>query len=101
MVLWEMQKEKGEFVCTDEAFSYYTMWVDGRYLLFRKRTLRPDGRRAFMLTDELARALGFEDLEDMMRYKLPSLQYWRGFVSVERLKIALKRFKNKWDGYTW
>lgn len=100
MTLWDMQHEKGELQCTDEKYSYFSLWIDGRELLYRKRTLRPDGRKSFMLTDEFARALGFDDLMHM-GHKLTGIQYWRGFISVERLRIALKRFKYKWDGYKW
>ena len=100
LILWDMQHSKGDLQCTDEKYSYFSLWIDGRELLYRKRTLRPDGRKSFMLTDELARVLGFDDLY-YMRFKLTNLQYWRGFVSVERLRIALKRFTNKYDWYTW
>ena len=98
IILWEMQKEKGDLLCYDEFFSYFTMWIDGRCLMYRKRTLRPDGRKSFMLTDELAAALGFECLW-RMKYKLTSIQYWRGFVSIERLKIALKHRQTQYKWY--
>lgn len=100
MTLWDMQHGKGELQCTDEKYSYFSLWIDGRQLLYRKRTHRPDGRKSFMLTDELSRVLGFDDLFSM-RFKLTNLQYWRGFVSVERLKIAFKRFKYNYVWYKW
>ena len=90
-----LKRERGKVVCTDEAFTYYSLFVDGRALLYRRATLRPDSRRAFYLTDQLAAVLGFCDIYTMS-YKLNGLQYWRRFVSPERLQKALDKYRHKW-----
>lgn len=90
-----LKHDRGKIICTDEAFTYYTLFVDGRALLYRRVTLRPDSRRAFYLTDQLAALLGFSDLYNM-KFRLTGLQYWRGFVSPERLQKALDKYRNKW-----
>ncbi len=48
-----------------------------------------------MLTDALAKALHFEGLFELKFY-LSTIQFWRGFVSVERLKIAFAKYDEKW-----
>ncbi len=90
-----MRKERGKLLCTDEAFSYYTLFIDGRAMLYRRVTLKPNSRRGFMFTNQLAALLGFQNLH-IMKFKLDGLQYWRGFVSPERLQKALDKFRNKW-----
>lgn len=85
-----------ELVCTDEAFSYYQLGVAGFWLMYRKNRLRQDGRRCYYLTDELARCLGFDSLHQM-HFCLTGLQYWRRFVSVERLRVALDRYHQRQD----
>ena len=90
-LLNQLHKAHGVKVCSDEEFTYYRVRLYGAYLLYRKRTLRPDGRKAYMLTDEFARCLGFSSLEEM-KYPLHGLQYWRKFVSVERISAAFARY---------
>lgn len=90
-----MRKERGKLLCTDEDYSYYSLWVDGRSLLYRRITLKPNSRRAFMLTDQLAAVLGFCDLYSM-KFRLTGLQYWRGFISPERLQAGLDKYRRKW-----
>lgn len=92
-LLYIMQHDKPrELLCSDELFNYYGIGIAGYWLLFRKGRLK-DGRRCFYLTDRLAMCLGFENLQQM-RYCLTGLQYWRRFVSVERLQVALDRYHN-------
>lgn len=98
MILYLLRQRNGTLICTDEIYSYYTVCIDGRYLMYRKRTLRPDSRKAYYLTDEFAKFLGFDGLY-FMSVEITSLQYWRRFVSVERLTIALNRFKYGFDLY--
>ena len=94
-ILENMQHDKPkELLCTDEAFTYYPVSIAGFYLMFRTNSHRPDGRRCYYLTNELAMCLGFASL-NTMRCILPAIQYWRRFVSVQRLKVALKRYRNK------
>lgn len=94
-ILTEMAQSKAkDLICTDEAFNYYRLFVCGFHLIYRSNRLRPDGRRCFMLCNELAMCLGFESLHTM-RCILPTIQYWRRFVSVQRLKISLTRYRNK------
>lgn len=90
LLLERLQHAQGVEVCTDETFTYYRTVVGGFFLMFRKRTLRPDGRRSYYLTDEFARCIGFLSLKEM-QFKLTRLQYWRRFVSIERLKAAFNR----------
>lgn len=89
--LWKMKKEEGALICTDEEYSYYSLSIAGRRLLYRRRRLRPDGRKCFMFTNQLAMLLEFEEgLVEMMHY-VPELQYWRRFVSVNRLIKVLEK----------
>ena len=90
-----MRKERGKLLCTDEAYSYYSLFVDGRSLLYRRATLKPSSRRGFLFTNQLAALLGFYDLHTM-KFRLTGLQYWRSFVSPERLQKALDKYRNKW-----
>lgn len=90
-----LKHDRGKIICNDEEYTYYSLFVDGRALLYRRATLRPDSRRAFYLTDQLAAVLGFSDLYTMS-YKLNGLQYWRRFVSPERLQKALDKYRYKW-----
>lgn len=91
ILLDTLQKAKGIKVCTDELFTYYRVHLCGVFLIYRQRTLRPDGRKAYMLTDEFARCLGFRSISEM-KYPLYSLQYWRRFTSIERLKAAFDKY---------
>lgn len=91
MLLERLQKAKGVKVCTDEVFTYYRVQIYGAYLMYRRRSFRPDGRKAYMLNDQLAKCLGFRSLSEM-KYPLNRLQYWRRFVSVERLKVAFDNY---------
>ena len=94
-ILENMQHDKPkDLLCTDEAFNYYRLFVCGFHLVYRSNRLRPDGRRCFMLCNELALCMGFESL-NTMRCILPTIQYWRRFISVQRLQVALKRYRNK------
>ena len=89
-----LSKSKGWEQCNDEVFTYYATVVGGHRLMYRRSSYRTDGRKMYRLTDELARLLMFDDLENM-KYTLQSIQYWRGWVSTERLNEALKRYVDK------
>ena len=77
-------------LCTDEAFTYYSIAFHGYLLMYRQKTLRPDGRRFYYLTDSLAKAIGYIDLRDWQTNKINTrfdykIRWWRRFVSVEAL----------------
>ena len=91
MILTWLQNERGNLICTDDKFSYYQAYIYGRILMYRQNTLRPDGRKCYMLTDSLAKCLGFNDLYTM-KYPLNTIQYWRKFISVQRLRVAFQRY---------
>ena len=96
-VLEQLQKAKpvgGGLLCWDESYNYYQLGVLGRLLMYRQKRFKPDGRRGYYLTDELARALFFENLVSL-KCCLTTLQYWRGFISVERLRVALQRYNDR------
>ena len=98
-ILFQMAQAKpvgGGLLCFDEAYNYYQLGVAGYVLMYRQRSLKPEGRRCFFLSEQLAKALNFHSLYEM-RYFVPTLQYWRRFVSVERLKIGLRKYDNKWS----
>lgn len=90
-LLERLQKAKGRLLCTDEEFSYFRVYMYGTFLLYRRKTLRPDGRKAYFLTDLFAKCLGFRSLHEM-KFVLFGIQYWRGFISVQRLKIAFDHY---------
>lgn len=90
LTLMALDKPVNGYICEDEAYKYFIMGCGGYLLMYRKK-LYKDGRRCYYLTDELARALGFANLWEM-KWRLPRIQYWRRFVSVERLRIALQKF---------
>ena len=98
MILWWMQKEKGELVSHDEDFCYFNVRIDGFRLMYRKKRFKPDGRKGFMLTDALAKCLGFRSLYNM-EYCLTGIQYWRKFTSIERLQIAFQRYDDRQEMY--
>lgn len=81
-------------VCYDEEWAYYEVGVAGYFLMYRQR-LHTQGRRCYLLTEELAKCLNFNSFADM-RWFVPTLQYWRGWVSVERLRVALAKYDDKW-----
>lgn len=98
-VLQQMASAKpvgGGLICFDSDYNYYQLGVCGYLLMYRQRRFRNDGRRCFYLTEQLAKALCFDSLFEM-RFFLRSLQFWRGFVSVERLRVAFQRYDNKWS----
>ncbi len=84
----------GGLICFDGEYNYYQLGICGYLLMYRQRRFK-NGRRCYMLTDNLARALNFEGLFELKFY-LKTIQFWRGFVSVERLKVAFQRYDNKW-----
>lgn len=86
-----LAKAKGQLVCTDEEYSYYSVTVEGFSLMYRKRTQRTDGRKMYRLTEPLARMMGFDSF-DSMRYLITSIQYWRGWISPQRLTEALVKY---------
>ena len=86
-----LRKAKGWEQCNDEMFTYYACVVGNQRLMYRRNTMRSDGRKMFCLTDGLARLLMFDDLESM-KHTLPTIQYWRGWMSAERLNQALERY---------
>ena len=94
MLLQRLQKAQGTKVCTDEEFGYYRTVVGGHFLMYRKRLLRPDGRKAYYLTNEFARCLGFQSLAEMP-FVLTGLQYWRRFSSIERIRAAFNRYSGR------
>lgn len=87
----ELSRAKGQEVCNDGEFTYYTVMVDGRSLMYRRRTDRPDGRKMYKLTDQLAMLIGFWSMRSM-KYLCRGLQVWRGYLSPERLNIAVCRY---------
>ncbi|MCR4582240.1 MAG: hypothetical protein K5764_01610 [Prevotella sp.] len=84
----------GGLVCYDSEYNYFQLGICGYLLMYRQKRFK-DGRRCFMLTDALAKALHFEGLFELKFY-LSTIQFWRGFVSVERLKIAFAKYDEKW-----
>ncbi len=86
-----LSRAKGKEVCNDEDFTYYTVIVEGRILMYRKRSARPDGRKMYKLTDQLAMLLGFDSLHGL-KYLCRSLQMWRGWTSPERLRVAVSKY---------
>lgn len=82
-------------VCYDDVWNYYEIGVCGYLLMYKQRRYKPGGRRCYLINDGLAMCLNFQDYYEM-RWFVPTLQYWRKWVSVERLKIALAKFDNKW-----
>ena len=97
-ILQQMASAKpvgGGLVCFDEAYNYYQLGVAGYLLMYRRRRFKPESRRCYLLSEELAKALNFQSLYEM-RYFMPTLQYWRRFVSVERLKVAFAKYDKRW-----
>lgn len=86
-----LKKSKGWEQCNDEVYTYYATVINGLRLMYRKATMRPDGRKMYRLNDELAMLLQFDNLETL-KTLLPTIQYWRGWVSPERLTTAMKRY---------
>lgn len=86
-----LSRSKGWEQCNDEDFTYYATVVNGHRLMYRRTSNRTDGRKMYRLTDELARLLQYSDINEM-QCSLQSIQYWRGWVSTERLKKALERY---------
>lgn len=90
-LLNRMQQTKIVFyICSDEAFKYYEVALNGVVVLFRQNSKRPDGKRLFCLNDALAKLLGFGNIVSMMLY-FPKIRYWRGYISVQSLKKQVKQ----------
>lgn len=87
----ELSRAKGKEVCNDEEYTYYSVIVEGRILMYRKRSARADGRKMYMLTDQLAMLIGFDGLGSL-KYLCRTIQYWRGFTSPERLRAAVSKY---------
>lgn len=86
-----LSRAKGKEVCNDEEFTYYSTIIEGRILMYRKRSARPDGRKMYKLTDQLAMLIGFDSLQSL-KYLCRSLQVWRGWTSPERLRAAVTKY---------
>lgn len=95
-MLYRLAECKGQEVCTDEDYTYYSVMFDGFNLMYRKASKRPDGRKMFMLTEPLATLMGFDTL-GLMRVCLKSIQWWRGWVSTQRLRKALAKYLKCWN----
>lgn len=95
-MLYRLAQSKGQLVCTDEQYSYYTTMFEGYCLMYRKASQRPDGRKMFKLTEPLATLMGFDGL-GLMKVCLTSLQWWRGWVSTQRLRQALEKYLKCWE----
>lgn len=89
-----LSKSKGWEQCNDGEFTYYATVVNGHRLMYRRAYGRTDGRKMYRMTDELAKLLQYEDME-AMKWGLPTIQYWRGWVSTQRLMQALERYIEK------
>lgn len=86
-----LRKSKGWEQCNDGEFTYYATVVNGHRLMYRRAYGRTDGRKMYRLTDELADLLQLDNLETM-KCMLQTIQFWRGWVSTERLTTALERY---------
>lgn len=83
-----------EQVAEDGHYKYYAVMVQGYSLMYRQNKYRPDGRRQYKISNELARLVGFWKVEDLMRYVdtrpiakcKKHIQFWRGFISPEALQ---------------
>lgn len=93
-----LSKAKGEKVCNDSYYTYYSVNVEGVSLMYRKRTERTDGRKMYQLTDPLAMLIGFDDL-GTLKYLCRSLQIWRGWTSPERLRESVLKYINSMRKY--
>lgn len=94
----ELSRAKGQAVCWDGEFTYYSVTVEGRSLMYRRRTQRTDGRKMYLLTDQLAMLMGFDGLRSL-QYLCRSIQFWRGFTSTERLRAAVEKYINSVSRY--
>lgn len=89
-ILEEMRKPAVScFVCCDEKYKYYEALVGGVVLMYRRNAFRSDGRKMYLLSDALARVLGFQGRWLMPCY-LPRVRYWRRFVSVYSLRRQIE-----------
>lgn len=79
MLFWRLETERGQKVCRRGDYDYYSVLVNGYRLTYAKNRWRPDGRRLYVLGDELAKAMGFMDYADM-RQRV-RMQYHRGMLS--------------------
>ena len=86
-----LRKARGWEQCNDGEFTYYATVVGNQRLMYRKTYGRTDGRKMYKLTEPLARMMGFDSF-DSMRYLITTIQYWRGWVSPQRLKVALVKY---------
>lgn len=86
-----LSRAKGQEVCTDEEYTYYSVIVEGRSLMYRRRTQRTDGRKMYQLSDQLAMLMGFDSFRSFV-YLCRSIQVWRGWTSPERLRAAVSKY---------
>jgi hypothetical protein len=77
-----------ETILTSGEMDYHTITLDGYLLMYKRNKYRPDSLRLYHLNNELAKYLGFHNI-DVMR-KMVRLQWWRGMLSVKALK---RRFR--------
>jgi hypothetical protein len=84
LLFWRLKTDEATKVYTEGDFDYYALTVNGYRLMFAKNRWRPDGLRLYVLGDELAKALGFFNYQEM-RYRV-KLQYSRRMLSVQALQ---------------
>lgn len=95
LTIMSQAKPNVGLVCCDNDWSYFEIGVCGYILMYRQRRHKPEGRRCYYLGENLAKCLNFQSYAEM-RWLMPSLQYWRQWVSVERLRVAFAKYDNKW-----
>lgn len=88
-VLEQMEKNKPlRKICTDEEFTYREVIVNGEALMYRQKTLRPDGRRMYLMNDVTARTLGYGNISDFISM-FPDMQYWRRFLTPQTIRKGM------------
>lgn len=88
-ILYHLQHDKpAEKYCTDEEYTYFGIMLYGRWLMYRQKKYRPDGRRMYRLSDKLATLLGFGDLFTWQMLDRHKIRWGRRYISIQTLKRA-------------
>ena len=89
MKFYRLQKvQPDEFVFFEGKYDYYSLTIDGYHLMYATTRDWPDIERLYVLSNELAKYLGFIDKRDMM--KKIAISMWRETLGVKALK---RRFR--------
>lgn len=83
-LLYWLERAEGQLQFTAGDKWFYILHIGGMEIYYSIDMKKPHSRRIFRLSNNLARAVGYKDLPDMVD-KVKHFQYWRREITVTAL----------------